>query len=78
TNIIHPDKGERERRLAYLKEIIRNARDFGSPYVISETGTYNTESDWVHHPKNKTEEGFEECRKLISDLARTAYDHGAV
>ncbi|OBQ90122.1 sugar phosphate isomerase/epimerase [Mesorhizobium sp. AA23] len=78
TNIIHPDRAERERRLAYLKELIRNARDFGSPYVISETGTYNTESDWVHHPKNKTEEGFEECRKVISDLAQTAYDHGAV
>ncbi|RUV96196.1 MULTISPECIES: sugar phosphate isomerase/epimerase [unclassified Mesorhizobium] len=78
TNIVHPDRAERERRLAYLKELIRNARDFGSPYVISETGTYNTESDWVHHPKNKTEEGFEECRKVISDLAQTAYDHGAV
>ncbi|RWN00727.1 MAG: sugar phosphate isomerase/epimerase [Mesorhizobium sp.] len=78
TNIIHPDRAERERRLAYLKEIIRNARDFGSPYVISETGTYNTESDWVHHPKNKTEEDFEECREVISDLAQTAYDHGAV
>ncbi|MFK0691476.1 sugar phosphate isomerase/epimerase family protein [Mesorhizobium sp. IMUNJ 23033] len=78
TNIIHPDKAEREKRLAYLKEIIRNAREFGSPYVISETGTYNTESDWVHHPRNKTEEGFEECRKVISDLAHTAYDHGAV
>ena len=46
--------------------------------MISETGTYNTESDWVHHPKNKTEEGFEECRKVIADLAQTAYDHGAV
>ena len=78
TNIIHPDKGERKRRVGYLKEIIRNARDFGSPYVISETGTYNTESDWVHHPKNKTEEGFEECRKVIADLAQTAYDHGAI
>ena len=43
------------------------------PYVISETGTYNTESDWVHHPKNKTEEGFEECRKVIADLAQTAF-----
>jgi sugar phosphate isomerase/epimerase len=77
TNIIHPDKDERARRVGYLKEIIRNARDFGSPYVISETGTYNTESDWVAHPKNKTEEGFEECRKVIADLAQTAYDHGA-
>ncbi len=78
TNIIHPDKAEREKRVGYLKEIIRNARHFGTPYVISETGTYNTESDWVHHPKNKTEEGFEECRKVIADLAQTAYDHGAV
>ena len=78
TNIIHPDKTEREKRVGYLKEIIRNAREFGSRYVISETGTYNTESDWVHHPKNKTEEGFEECRKVIAELAQTAYDHGAV
>ena len=31
TNIIHPDKAEREKRVGYLKEIIRNARDFGSP-----------------------------------------------
>lgn len=78
TNIIHPDKDERARRVGYLKEIIRNARAFGTPYVISETGTYNTDSDWVHHPKNKTEEGFEECRKVIADLSQTAYDHGAV
>jgi sugar phosphate isomerase/epimerase len=78
TNIIHPDKDERARRVGYLKEIIANAQFLGTPYVISETGTYNTESDWVHHPKNKTEEGFEECRKVIADLAQHAYDHGAV
>ncbi len=78
TNIIHPEKAERERRVGYLKEIIRHAQYLGTPYVISETGTYNTESDWVHHPKNKTEEGFEECRKVIADLSQFAYDHGAV
>ncbi len=78
TNIIHPDKAERERRVGYLKEIIRHAQYLGTPYVISETGTYNTESDWVHHPKNKTEEGFEECRKVIADLSQFAYDHGAM
>ncbi|MCO4319085.1 sugar phosphate isomerase/epimerase [Phyllobacterium sp. 21LDTY02-6] len=78
TNIIHPDKAERGRRVDYLKEIIRHAQYLGTPYVISETGTYNTESDWVHHPKNKTEEGFEECRKVIADLSQFAYDHGAV
>jgi sugar phosphate isomerase/epimerase len=78
TNIIHPDKAERNRRVGYLKEIISHAQHLGTPYVISETGTYNTESDWVHHPKNKTEEGFEECRKVVADLAQHAYDHGAV
>lgn len=78
TNIIHPDKAERERRVGYLKEIIAHAQYLGTPYVISETGTFNTDSDWVHHPKNKTEEGFEECRKVIADLSQFAYDHGAV
>ena len=78
TNIIHPDPAERQRRLGSLKEILRHAQYLGSPYVISETGTYNTESDWVADPRNKTEEGFEECRKVIADLAQTAYDHGAV
>ncbi|MCP4397713.1 MAG: sugar phosphate isomerase/epimerase [bacterium] len=77
-NIIHPDPAERRKRLDYLKAIIRHARDLGTPYVISETGTFNTESDWVHDPKNKTEEGYEEACKVIADLVQVAYDHGAV
>jgi sugar phosphate isomerase/epimerase len=78
TNIVHPDPAERGRRLAMLKAILRNARSFGTPYVISETGTYNPSSDWVAHPRNRTEEGFAECRAVIADLVRTAYDHGAI
>lgn len=78
TNIIHPDVKEREKRNGLLKEIIGHAQYLGTPYVISETGTFNTESDWVHHPKNKTEEGWEECRSVIAALAQHAYDHGAV
>lgn len=78
TNIVHPDLDERKRRVDYLKEIIRNARKFGTPYVISESGTFNTESDWVSDPKNKTEEGYEAARDVIADLAQTALDHGAV
>ncbi len=78
TNIVHPDPAERRRRLDHLKAIIRHARHFGSPYVISETGTFNPESDWVAHPRNKTEEGFEDCRRVIKELVQVAYDHGAV
>ena len=32
----------------------------------------------MHHPKNKTEEGWEDCRAVIKELAQHAYDHGAV
>jgi sugar phosphate isomerase/epimerase len=78
TNIVHPDPSERTRRLDHLKAIIRHARDLGTPYVISETGTFASDSDWVHHPKNKTEEGFEDCVGVIRDLVQVAYDHGAV
>lgn len=78
TNIVHPDRAERARRVGYLKEIIRHARALGTPYVISETGTFNTESDWVHHPRNKTPEGYAEAVEVIADLAQEAYDHGAV
>jgi sugar phosphate isomerase/epimerase len=78
TNIVHPDPAKRKSKLNYLKTVIRSARQFGSPYVISETGTFNPESDWVSHPKNKTEEAFQECKGIIKDLAQIAYDHGAV
>ena len=61
-----------------LRAQLRHARDFGTPYVISETGTYATDSDWVSHPRNKTEEGFADCREVIAELAQHAYDHGAV
>ncbi len=77
TNIIHPDMAHRKANVDRLKDIIRNARALGSPYVISETGTYNTESEWMSDPKNKTEEGFEACRKILSELSQEAYDHGA-
>jgi sugar phosphate isomerase/epimerase len=77
TNIIHPDLDHRKANVDRLKELLRNARSFGTPYVISETGTYNTESEWMSDPKNKSEEGFEMCRKVIAELSQVACDHGA-
>jgi sugar phosphate isomerase/epimerase len=78
TNIVHPDAANRKSRLDRLKEILAHAQYLGSPYVISETGTFDTDSDWVHHPKNKTEEGWEDCRTVIAELAQFAYDNGAM
>lgn len=78
TNLISPDPVKREKNIASVKEVLRFARDLGSPYVISETGTYNLESDWVWDDKNGTEEAFKEICTVIRDLAEYAYAHDAV
>jgi sugar phosphate isomerase/epimerase len=76
TNLVHPDPDKRKSNLAHLKQIIRFAHDLGSPYVISETGTFDPDSDWVHHPKNKTEEGYQDCREVIQDIVDFSREHG--
>lgn len=76
TNLVHPDPEKRKTNLSRLKEIIRFANELGSPYVISESGTFDTASDWVHHPGNKTEEGYRECLDVIGGLVNYARSHG--
>ncbi|MBP3963949.1 MULTISPECIES: sugar phosphate isomerase/epimerase family protein [Paenibacillus] len=78
TNLIHPDPVKRKQNIHGVKKILEFARDLGSPYVVSETGTFNTESDWVWDPKNATEEAYEEVATTIEDLAKFAYDNGSV
>ena len=76
TNLVHPNPDKRESNLTHLKKLIEFAHELGSPYVISESGTFDEESDWVHHPKNKTEEGYDDCRNVIAGLVDFARDHG--
>ena len=76
TNLVHPDLSIRKANIEHLKQIIRYANEFGSPYVISESGTFNTESDWMHHPQNKTEAGYDECVNVIHDLVNFSREHG--
>jgi len=78
TNIVHPDPVKRKQNMDYLKTLLKFARDLGTPYVVSETGTFNPDSDWVYHPKNGTEEGYEEVCAAITELCKVAYDYGAV
>lgn len=78
TNLVHPEPVKRAENIAAVKEILAHARDFGTPYVISETGTYNLDSDWLYDPQNSTEEAYQEFKAIARDLAAFAYDHGAV
>jgi sugar phosphate isomerase/epimerase len=76
TNLVHPSPAQRKKNLDHLKQIIRHAHELGSPYVISETGTFDMDSDWVPHPKNKTEEGYEECREVIREIVDFSRENG--
>ncbi len=78
TNLVSPDPSKRKENIEYVKSLLKFARDLGTPYVISETGTYNHESDWVWDDKNGTPEAFEEILAAIKDLAVYAYEHDAM
>ncbi|MDX1413651.1 MAG: sugar phosphate isomerase/epimerase [Candidatus Promineifilaceae bacterium] len=78
TNLVDPVPERRKMNLDRLKTIIRHCHDLGSPYVPSETGTYHLDSDWIDHPKNHTEEGYEECRDIIYELVQLCRQEGAV
>ena len=78
TNIVHPNLKKREENIKNLKTLLKFARDLGTPYVVSETGTFNEESDWVYHEKNGTEEAYETLCEIITDLTKFAYDNGSV
>lgn len=77
TNLVDPNPARRQTNLARLKRIIAYALELGSPYVASETGTYHSESDWLPHPHNKSEEAWEDCRAVMQELVDHAREHGA-
>lgn len=78
TNVVHPNAAKRKENLDFLKTLLKFARELGTPYVISETGTFDPDSDWVYHEKNGTEEAYEVICNTITDLAKFGYDHGSV
>jgi sugar phosphate isomerase/epimerase len=78
TNLVHPNPVKREQNINELKTLLKFARDLGTPYVVSETGTFNEESDWVYHEKNGTDEGYQTICGVISDVVKFAYNHGSV
>jgi sugar phosphate isomerase/epimerase len=77
TNLVHPDPVKRKANIDRLKELLHFANELGSPYVISETGTFDADSDWVAHPKNKTEDGYQQCLDVIGELVQYARSQGA-
>ncbi len=78
TNLVSPNIQKREEGLARLHRILELAWELGTPYVATETGTFNSESDWIGDEKNHTEEGFEECCKVIKEAVKVAELNGSI
>jgi sugar phosphate isomerase/epimerase len=78
TNLVHPDPEKRKANIAYIKMMMERALDLGCPYVASETGTYNRDSDWVWHENNASESAYQEACAVIYDITRFAGEVGAV
>lgn len=67
-NPVHSDKEVVKKGIENFKANLRISHFFDDlPYVGSETGSYN-DSPWIYHPKNQTEEGYQETKKVFREL----------
>lgn len=70
-NPVHENKEKVQNDIDYFKKCLKYASIFNTKYVGTETGSYNNEP-WIYHPKNQTEEGYLEAKKVIEELVRYA------
>ena len=72
-NPVHPNLEKREAGIALFKEYLGYAKQLGSGYVGSETGSCLGEP-WAYHPDNRTEASYSTVVETFRDLA----DHAKV
>src|SRR4030095_15340709 len=77
-NPIARDPQRRRANLDRMKAMLERARDLGSPYVATESGSLHPHDDWAPHPDNASESAFAEVCEIVEDLARHAAACGAV
>lgn len=67
-NPVHPNLEKREAGIALFKEYLGYAKQLGSGYVGSETGSCLGEP-WAYHPDNRTEASYSTVVETFRDLA---------
>ena len=58
--------------------LIQNWKRFDCPIISTETGTYNTQSEFMESPENYTEKGYAACRAAFERLVKAAEKTKAV
>ena len=61
-----------------MQVLIENWKHFGCPIISTETGTFNTQSEWQESPENATEQGYQQCRAAFERLVKAAKKSGAI
>lgn len=75
-NPVHSNKELVSSLVEKYKEHLKYAKYFDSLYVGTETGSYNDDK-WTYNPLNRTNEAYNEVRRIFTDLANTAKECNA-
>jgi sugar phosphate isomerase/epimerase len=75
-HLMDPDLDRRHRGIVRLHALIGQCRAFGTAYLVTETGSLNPESPWVHHPPNRTREAWAELRTIVAEAQTEGGRHG--
>jgi sugar phosphate isomerase/epimerase len=77
-NVVDPDVRRRKLGEARMNALLASGQRLGCSLVSTETGTFNSHSEWEDSPENQTEAAYRQCRAALARHARTAEKHGAV
>jgi sugar phosphate isomerase/epimerase len=76
TNLLDPNLSRRHRGILRLHALLRHAPDFGTPYVITESGSLNPHSPWEPYAPNRSAGAWAELRLIVAEALRVAADRG--
>ena len=76
-NLMDSHLSRRQRTVQRLHALLRHARDFGTPYVVTETGTLSPDGRAGPYPPDRTAPAWTELRLLVRLAVEVAADHGA-
>lgn len=76
TNFVDPDKKRRKRIVARFDALIECCQDFGTKYLITETGTLNNDHPWEDTPENHKPETLKAFIDALRPSAKLAAKTG--
>jgi sugar phosphate isomerase/epimerase len=78
TNLFDPLLERKRANRARLEHLIKVTPEFGTPVLVTETGSYSPDDSWSDHPQNHTPEAWEDLLDVTGHLARLCEHEGVV